>query len=79
MSNKQPPTPMRHPGARFNGAIEKPKNQKQTLLRIWSYLKRQKLGMVLAITFVILSSILTLLGPLISGIIIDDYIIAKEL
>ena len=79
MSNKQPPTPMRHPGARFNGAIEKPKHQKQTLLRIWGYLQRQRLGMFLAITFVILSSILTLIGPLVIGIIIDDYIMAKDL
>ena len=66
-------------GGRFMGPTEKPKNQKQTLLRIWDYLKQLKLGMTLAITFVILSTLLSLLGPLLIGIILDDYILQKDL
>ena len=78
MSEKQPPSPMRNNG-RFSGPVEKPKNQKQTLLRIWQYLKLQKLGMTFAITFVILSTLLSLLGPLLIGIILDEYILVKDL
>ena len=77
-TQKQPPSPMRNNG-RFTGPTEKPKNQKQTLLRIWDYLKQQKLGMGLAILFVILSSVLTLVGPLLIGIIVDQYILAFDL
>ena len=66
-------------GGRFSGPVEKPKNQKQTLHRIWQYLKLQKLGMTFAITFVIFSTILSLLGPLLIGIILDEYILVKDL
>lgn len=76
--NKQAPPPMKHPGGRFNGPVVKPKHQKETLLRIWSYLKRQRLEIVSAISFVVLSSILSLLGPLLIGKIIDEYIIPKD-
>lgn len=79
MSNKQPPSPMRNAGGRFSGPVEKPKKQKETLLRIWHYLKQQKLGMTLAIIFVILSTLLSLLGPLLIGIILDEYILVKDL
>ena len=55
--NKPPgggaPLPMKHPGGRFNGPIEKPKNQKATLLRIWGYLKQQRVGMTSVVIFVI--------------------------
>ncbi|MEO4055227.1 ABC transporter ATP-binding protein [Solibacillus sp. CAU 1738] len=78
--NKLPagPLPMRHPGGRFNGPVVKPKNQQQTLKRIWTYLRQQKLGMISAVAFVIISSLLSLLGPLLIGIIIDDYIIKRN-
>lgn len=79
MSKNQPPLPMRQGGKHFSGPVEKPRNQKGTLLRIWGYLKLQRLGMISAIVFVVLSSILSLLGPLLIGIIIDDYILAKDL
>ena len=78
MSDKQPPSPMRQAG-RFSGPVEKPKNQKRTLLRIWRYLRQQKLGMFFAILFVILSSVLTLLGPLVIGIIIDKHILVRDI
>ncbi|KGR75263.1 ABC transporter ATP-binding protein [Ureibacillus sinduriensis] len=70
-----PPPIGRHPGPRFNGPAEKAKNQKATLKRIWSYLKNQRIGIISSILFVIISTILSLLGPLLIGIIIDDYIL----
>ena len=76
--NKQAPIPTQRGGRFQGGPVVKPKNQKQTLFRIWNYLKEQRLGLVLAIVFVILSSVLSLLGPLLIGKIIDNYIIPKD-
>ncbi|WP_199912346.1 MULTISPECIES: ABC transporter ATP-binding protein [unclassified Lysinibacillus] len=67
---------MGHPGGRFNGGpIVKPKNQKQTLLRIWSYLRVQKLELSSVVLFVIISTLLSLVGPFLIGKTIDDYIV----
>ncbi|WP_431030557.1 ABC transporter ATP-binding protein [Lysinibacillus sp. LZ02] len=69
---------MGHPGGRFNGPVVKPKNQKQTLLRIWSYLRQQKLGMLLATFLVIIGSLLGLIGPYLVGVITDEYILKLD-
>lgn len=73
--SKQPLSPLRHPGGRFNGPVVKPKNQKETLLRIWSYMSKQKLGIYAAMAFVIIGSLLSLVGPFLIGVITDDYIL----
>ncbi|MEK5481743.1 ABC transporter ATP-binding protein [Viridibacillus sp. FSL R5-0888] len=57
----------------------KPKNQKQTLKRIWDYVKQQRLQLIGAIFLVILTTVLSLAGPLLIGVIVDDYIITKDL
>ncbi|MCH1627059.1 ABC transporter ATP-binding protein [Ferdinandcohnia quinoae] len=57
-----------------SGPIEKPKNQKDTLLRIWHYLQKQRLGVILAIFTVVGVTVLKLIGPWLIGIIVDDYI-----
>lgn len=74
-----PPPLGRHPGPRFNGPAEKAKNQKATLLRIWSYLKNQRIGIISSIFFVIVSSILSLIGPLFIGEIIDEHIFKLDI
>ncbi|MDM5335495.1 ABC transporter ATP-binding protein [Ureibacillus composti] len=74
-----PPPLGRHPGPRFNGPAEKAKNQKATLLRIWSYLKNQRIGIVSSVFFVIMSSILSLVGPLFIGLIIDEHILKLDI
>lgn len=74
-----PPPIGRHPGPRFNGPAEKPKDQKGTIRRICSYLKNQRIGMISAVIFVIFSTLLGLLGPLLIGIIIDEYILKEDL
>ncbi|MGE7922531.1 ABC transporter ATP-binding protein [Viridibacillus arvi] len=57
----------------------KPKNQNQTLMRIWDYVKQQRLQLIGAIFLVILTTVLSLAGPLLIGVIVDDYIIPKDL
>lgn len=64
---------MGHPG-RFTGPIVKPKNQKQTLLRIWGYLRIQKLELISVVIFVVISTLLSLVGPFMIGKTIDNYI-----
>lgn len=79
--NKQqgePPLPMRHPGGRFTGPVVKPKNQKETLLRIWSYLRVQKVELISVVIFVIISTLLSLVGPFLIGKTIDDYIVKLD-
>ncbi|CAM5203256.1 ATP-binding cassette subfamily B protein OS=Ureibacillus acetophenoni OX=614649 GN=SAMN05877842_1057 PE=4 SV=1 [Ureibacillus acetophenoni] len=80
-NNTQPVhrSPLKHPGGRFSGPAEKAKDQKGTIKRIWSYLKKQRIGLISAIIYVILSSILSLLGPLLIGFIIDKYILVKDI
>ncbi len=66
-------------GPRFNGPVVKATNQKQTLSRIWRYVSKQKWQLIAAIFFVIVSTVLSLVGPLLIGIIIDDYIMVGNL
>uniref|UniRef100_UPI004047E13A ABC transporter ATP-binding protein n=1 Tax=Solibacillus sp. FSL H8-0523 TaxID=2954511 RepID=UPI004047E13A len=75
--NKQqggPPSPMAR-GGRLTGPIVKPKNQKQTLLRIWGYLRIQRVELINVVIFVIISTLLSLVGPYLIGKTIDDYIV----
>ena len=75
--NKQqggPPPPMARAG-RLTGPIVKPKNQKQTLLRIWGYLRIQRLELISVVVFVIISTLLSLVGPYLIGKTLDDYIV----
>lgn len=73
----QPRTGLERVG--FSGPVVKPKNQKETIKRIWGYLKTQKVSIIVVILFVILSSLLSLLGPLLIGVIIDQYIIKFDM
>ena len=78
--NSASSSPMRHPGGRFSGGpIVKPKNQKETLLRIWFFLSKQRLGVALTIFFVVLGSLMNLLGPYIIGVTIDQHILKSDI
>ena len=70
---------LRHPGGRFNGPAEKAKDQKGTIKRIWTYLKNERLGLISAVIYVVFSTILSLLGPLLIGVIIDKYILVNDI
>ncbi|MGI6543089.1 MAG: ABC transporter ATP-binding protein [Limnochordia bacterium] len=67
--------PRRGPGGgRFAGLFatpEKPKNVKGTLLRLWRYLKKQKYALAVAFLLILISSTVSLLGPLLIGRGID--------
>ncbi len=54
-----------------SGNIDKPKNRKQVLLRLWSYLKQFKLLIFIAVFLSVSSNLLSLVGPKLSGFAID--------
>lgn len=63
----------------FRGPAEKPKDRKGTIKRVWVYMKKHKAPLIAAIVSVIVSTLLGLLAPYMIGIIIDDYIIPKNI
>nr|WP_106782455.1 ABC transporter ATP-binding protein [Lysinibacillus timonensis] len=52
---------------------------KKTLLRIWRMVDEQRFLLILVFIMVIISSMLSLLGPLLIGFIIDQYILTGQL
>lgn len=70
-----------HPGggSRFLGPVVKAKDSKGTLKRVWNYMKKEKVALVLSIVIVILTTLLGLVGPFMIGVIIDEYIIPKDI
>lgn len=62
---------------RITEPAAKTKDPKGTLCRIWNYMEKQKAGLLFSTLLVILSSLLSLLGPYYIGVIIDHYIIPK--
>ncbi|EMA6343965.1 ABC transporter ATP-binding protein [Bacillus cytotoxicus] len=57
----------------------KPKNTKGTIMRIWNYMGYQKAALIFVIMLVIVTTLLGLLGPYYIGVIIDEYIIPRDL
>ncbi len=64
---------------RMFGEVEKSKNIRQTLLRLWGYLKHQKWPLIWTSVLVITTSFISLLGPLLMGLAIDRYILKGDL
>lgn len=78
MSQSQPKQINFGRGPRIGGPAEKAQNQKITLLRLWHYIKQQKVGLYFSVFFVIASTFLSLAGPYLIGHIVDDYIMKKQ-
>ncbi len=55
--------------------LEKAKNVRETLKRVWGYLKKYKLKLLLVVLFIILSITFNTLSSLLLTPIIDDYIV----
>ena len=70
------PGPRRHaPGM----PAPKVKDTKKTLTRLWQYLKQQRIGLVLTVLFVVITTLLSLAGPYLLGKAIDEYILFGNL
>lgn len=57
--------------------VKRAKNATGTIKRIWDYLAQEKGKLTLVILMVVISSAMSLLGPYMIGMAIDDYIEAK--
>ena len=74
-----PPGFHRGPGRHIpSGPIVKAKNTRETLLRLWGYLRKQKAGLIAVTIFTAISAVLMLTGPYLIGISIDRYIIPRD-
>lgn len=63
----------------LSGPVVKAKDWRGTIKRIWLYMEKQKTALIASIIFVIVSTLLGLLGPYMIGVIIDEYIIPKDI
>lgn len=66
-------------GMNFGKPIEKPKNARGALLRLWSYLGRQRATLILVAIMVTCITGLDLLGPTLMKRAIDGYIVQHDL
>lgn len=63
---------------RHIGPKVRPKNTLGTVKRMWSYLGRQRTGMLAAVLLTVVSSVIGLIGPYLMGRAVDHYIIPKD-
>lgn len=66
-------------GGRSNSKSGKPKDTKGTVMRIWNYMGYQKAALMFVTVLVLVTTLLGLLGPYYMGVIIDEYIIPRDL
>ncbi|MCU0503298.1 MAG: ABC transporter transmembrane domain-containing protein, partial [Anaerolineae bacterium] len=67
------------PGAHFMRKVEKAKNPRGTVLRLWIYLRRQRAALVVAGLAVLITVGLTLMGPYLLGVAIDEAMVKGDL
>ncbi|WP_339271255.1 ABC transporter ATP-binding protein [Paenibacillus sp. FSL R5-0470] len=58
--------------------IVRAKNQASTLKRIWTYLNRQRFGLIIVYVFTVLNALLSLIGPYLIGKAIDTAVIPHD-
>jgi ATP-binding cassette subfamily B protein len=73
------PTLRRGRGPGNPGKIEKAKDSRQALLRLLPYMKPYATSLILMFAFVLLYTVLNLVGPYLMGVAIDNYIIPGDM
>ncbi len=75
--NRPAPLPRFGPGGgppTFLQDVEKAKNRRGTLARLWTYLERQRLALAVMVLVVAVTTALDLAGPYLMGKAVDEYI-----
>ena len=67
------------PGPRPIGTVERAKDTRGTVRRLWGYLRRQKGALIVTAALVVVTTILTVLGPYLLGHAIDAYVLPGDL
>lgn len=78
---EQPERIMDHPHRRPQGIGTRPPrvdNIKETLLKIWGYMSHEKKLFFLVVVMVVISSVLSLLGPFLLGVAVDHVVETQE-
>src|SRR6186997_2338998 len=65
------------PGRLLNSEVQKPKNIGATLARFGHYFRRYWLGLTLALTFMVLSSLTQVAAPALIGETVDCYLLPR--
>ncbi|SIQ50951.1 ATP-binding cassette, subfamily B [Bacillus cereus] len=66
-------------GGRNAPKMGEARNTKGTVMRVWNYMGYQKAALTFVIFLVFVTTLLGLLGPYLMGVIIDQYIVPKDL
>jgi ATP-binding cassette subfamily B multidrug efflux pump len=67
------------PGRRGKIFVEKPKNSKQVIFRLWKYLRQQKILLLIIIAFLLINTTTTLAGSYLLRPIINKYILPHNI
>ena len=67
------------PGQRHIGPVERAKNRRGTVRRLWGYLRRQRRALLLTVALVACTSALTVAGPFLLGYALDTYVLPGDL
>jgi ATP-binding cassette subfamily B protein len=67
------------PGPRQFGKVEKAKDRRGTIRRLWGYLKHQRNALILTAAMVVVTTALNVLGPYLLGLAIDGYVLTHNL
>jgi ATP-binding cassette, subfamily B, multidrug efflux pump len=59
--------------------VEHAKNKRGTVMRLWGYLRQQKIALILTAAMVAVTVVLNVLGPYLLGVAIDAYITRGDL
>jgi ATP-binding cassette subfamily B protein len=75
----QPPNLMGRGGAgRQIGEVQRPQKTRETLLRVWFYLRRQKMSLIITALMVVGTVGLDLAGPILLSKVIDGHIVTRN-
>ena len=67
------------PQAMMGRKTEKAKDRRGTVLRLWGYLRHQRIALTITAVMVVATTGLTVLGPYLLGLAIDSYILKGDL
>jgi len=77
--SEKPRGNVQHRGPGMGMNFEKPKNLQKSVTRLFGYLLPYKITLVIVLILVVLFTLAGLLGPYLTGVAIDRYIIPKDL
>ena len=71
--------PGRGPGHGYMGPVERAEDVRGTVLRLWTYLRRQKWALIAVVFMTVATTATQLAGPYLLGVAIDSYILPGDL